>query len=94
MKSKSKKDITEQIMRIHKEHGSHRLFEKALETCLRYRSNMTNSANNRRLYKSYRDCFDYSSGVVRPELANTADMFLRRMEEWQYPREIYMGVWK
>uniref|UniRef100_A0AAU8AX82 Uncharacterized protein n=1 Tax=Dulem virus 40 TaxID=3145758 RepID=A0AAU8AX82_9CAUD len=89
MRTKSKHDIAQQITRICKRHGSHRLYASALGIAIRYNAAISETIRNRRLYQLYMKCHYAFSGALIPCHKFTASRLLHAMEFSQYPASIY-----
>lgn len=83
---KSKKDITEQIQRIYKNHKDHRLYQKAQSIVIVYNDKMSNSEFNKKIHRLYMDCFYYVSGNIIPGREKDAELFLELMGNHKYHR--------
>ena len=81
---KSKDELTAQIQRIYKNHGSHRLYNFALCLTLQYNANMSYTKENNNLHQMFMNERD---DTKRNEL-------LDLMGTTKYPKSVYAKIEK
>lgn len=89
IKTKSKKDISNQINRIYKKFSDHRLYNKALSLALMYNEIMSETDTNKRFHSLYMNCHNSISGCLIPGKEELAKRMLNDMENHQYPLSVY-----
>lgn len=82
---KSKGDINNQIQRIYKNHGEHRLYNTALYIAIRYNDNMSNTKENCYCWENYLRAFNDD---------NARQEWLSLMKTTKYPKSVYAQIKK
>lgn len=89
IKTKSKKDISNQIFRIYNKFGEHRLYNRALSIALRYNGAMSETDINKQLHSVYMSCYNSVTGSLIAGKDNLSKQMLNDMENHQYPLSVY-----
>lgn len=89
IKTKSKKDISNQISRIYNKFSEHRLYNRALSIALRYNWIMSETDTNKRLHSLYMSCYNCVTGALISGKENLSKRTLNEMENYQYPLSVY-----
>lgn len=86
---KSKSDIRMQIQRIYANHKDHRLYDLAQQIVAVYNGRMSESEVNKAIHNKYMGCHYYWSGKLREGMGKLAEMYLRMMDNFKYPKSVY-----
>lgn len=82
---KSGAEITAQIQRIFKNHGNHRLYDRALSLAMCYNERITSTPENSFYYENWR-MTEYN-----PEKKQEAAAWKRKLQNTKYHRSLYTG---